>query len=70
MTSFEITYSVPGMMTFAPLIEPILAGTETGAREMFKLYYPAYEIVGVNVAGLFKNNGRYSRFFTISSNVI
>jgi len=60
MTPYLINYSIPGVMTFAPLYTLIMAATLEGAQQMFDLYYPEYIF---HLAAPIGFNGYYSRYF-------
>lgn len=64
MTSYEITYSVDGCIFLVAPTAFILAGTEEGAIETFKVFYPVnHKIRDIRSIPPLDLNGRYSIYF-------
>lgn len=62
MTTFFVTYEIPGIVTGFPLREQIMAATKEGAISMFNIYYSGNPI-SANPGPIYDLNGRYSRYF-------
>lgn len=67
MNYYKINYAIPGVDTFMPLYTGIMAGSEQGAVDTFKAWWPTYHVCHCERSD-FNCNGLYSRYFKNGSN--